>query len=129
MSVEDLVENCVAAWDRCVSQKKLVKNGVHAVRGAFVKSGSSVSLPVWQTEELYSEENILDGPVVKEVKSKAERKLLKPADEGVKEVESEIGNKRSREDDVEKSFEDRRARKLAKQGDAAKVKATKAVKV
>jgi ribosome biogenesis protein UTP30 len=129
MSVDSLVENCVAAWDRCVLQNKLVKNGVDGVRGGFVKSGSSVALPVWQTAELYSQENILDGPVVKEVKSKAQRKLMKPDAEDVKEVEVEGGKKRSREDDVEKSFESRRARKLAKQGEAAKVKATKAVKV
>jgi hypothetical protein len=75
------------------------------------------------TEELYSADDVLGSPVEKKVKSKAERKLLKPKET---EVEVTSGTKRSR-DDVEKSFEEKRARKLAKQ-DKVKVKGMKSVK-
>jgi hypothetical protein len=123
MSVEELVENCIAMWDRCVTQQKLVKKGVHGVRSGMIKSGSSVALPVWLAEELYSDEDVLHGEVVKPVKSKADRKLIKPP--AVKEPEQENEKKRGREDDVEKSFEERRARKLAKQEKASSEKTTK----
>lgn len=126
MEVDELVENCIVMWQRCVEMKKLVKSGVDGVRGGFVKSGSSVALPVWMAEELYSGEDVLEEPVVKEVKSKAERKLIKPV---VKEAKVKRSSKREREDDVEKSFEEKRARKLLKQEKAPKVKGTKSVKV
>lgn len=113
MGVEELVENCNAMWDRCVVQQKLVKKGVNGVRSGMIKSGSSVALPVWLAEELYSAEDVLEGEVVKPIKSKADRKLIKPAP--VKPVEKQKEKKREREDDVEKSFEERRAKKLAKQ--------------
>lgn len=125
MKMEELVANCIAAWERCVTNKKLVKEGVDGLRGCFVKSGSSVALPVWMAEELYSAEDVLEGPVVKQVKSKAERKLVK--DKPVEEVPEE-SKKREREDDVEKSFEERRARKLAKQDKKGKVVGAKAIK-
>src|SRR5204862_3497250 len=107
MEVEQLVENCIALWERCVGQKRLVKTGIDGVRGGFIKSGSSVALPVLMTGELYSAEDILEEqePAEKIVKSKADRKLVNSAVE--KEVDDEVesaGTKRGREDDVEKSF-------------------------
>jgi len=113
MSVEELVENCVAVWERGVEARKLVKQGVKGMRSLFVKSAASVALPVWVTEELYSEEDVLlpgDIPV-KEIKTKAERKLLKQSKSQQEVVEKK---KRTAEDDVETSFEERRSRKLAK---------------
>ena len=127
MDVPALVENCIATWERCVTHKKLVKDGVDGLRGCFVKGGSSVALPVWMAEELYSAEDVLDGPVVKKVKSKADRKLLKEA-HVVEEVDVEENRKRERDDDMEKSFEERRARKLAKQEKKGKVVGAKAIK-
>jgi len=118
MSVQELVENCEAVWERCVTQQKLVKKSVHGLRSGMIKSGSSVALPVWLAEELYSEEDVLqEGETVNPLKSKAERKLLKAASpvEENEMAEEENGKKRVREDDIEKSFEERRARKLAKQ--------------
>ena len=113
MSVEQLVENCVAMWERCVNQQKLVKTGLQDVRSGFIKSGSSVALPVWVNDKFYSEEDVLDGqPAVKEAKSKAERKLVAPS--VIEKEEASVGIKREREDDVEKSYEEKRARKLAK---------------
>jgi ribosome biogenesis protein UTP30 len=125
MSTEQLVENCLATWERCVVQMKLVKDGVKGVRSVFVKSGSSVALPVWMADELYSADDVLEGPVVKVIKTKAERKLVKPV---IVEEPVETTTKRVREDDVEKSFEERRARKLAKGEKTTKVKGTKSVK-
>jgi len=124
MSVLELVENCIAMWDRCVVQRKLVKDGVSGVRSGMVKSGSSVALPVYMTEELYSTaEDVLESgmPVeTKKVKSKAERKLMKQkktaAEEGDEEEGGKGAGKRGREDDdVETAFEEKRARKLARQ--------------
>ena len=117
MEVEQLVDNCIALWERCVGQKRLVKTGIDGVRSGFIKSGSSVALPVWMTGELYTAEDILEEHETEEkiVKSKAERKLVNPVVE--KEIVDEVhsaGTKRGREDDVEKSFEEKRARKLAK---------------
>jgi ribosome biogenesis protein UTP30 len=112
MSVEELVENCIAIWDRCVNQQKLVKTGIQDVRSVFIKSGSSVALPVWMADELYSQEDVLEEPVVKSVKAKTKTKKAKPAN-----VEKPTAAKRNRDtqdDDVEKSFEEKRARKLAK---------------
>jgi ribosomal protein L1 len=121
MEVEQLVENCVALWERCVEQKKLVKTGIHGVRSGFIKSGSSVALPVWMAGELYSAEDILEEePTEKKVKSKAERKLMKPVAERESDEVERTGTKRGREDDVEKSFEEKRARKLAKAGKVKK---------
>lgn len=120
MTVDELCENCIALWDRCVTMKKLVKKGLEGVRSGFIKSSSSVALPVWMTGELYSVEDVLESgsEVVekKEVKSKADRKLIKPAVvSGGKDGDGGSGVKRSRDDDdVEKSFEEKRARKLAK---------------
>jgi hypothetical protein len=127
MEVSSLVDNCIATWERCVTEKKLVKDAVDGVRGCFVKSGSSVALPVWMADQLFSADDVLEGPVVKKVKSKADRKLIKEAP--VEEVDGEEENrKRDREDDVEKSFEERRARKLAKQDKKGKVVGAKAIK-
>ena len=123
MSVHDLVENCLAMWDRCVLQEKLVKDGVRGVRSGMIKTGSSVALPVFLAEELYSAEDVLeDGAQLKtkEIKSKAERKLIKLKDvAGGKDVAGEEEEetsllKRGRDDDVETAFEEKRARKLAR---------------
>lgn len=119
MPVDDLIENCVAMWERCVSQKRLVKGGVDEVRGGYVKSGSSVALPVWIAQGLYTDEDILEGPIVKKVKSKAERKLIKPSVSKETENLQPSGIKRVGEDDIEKSFEERRARKMARQRQGA----------
>jgi ribosome biogenesis protein UTP30 len=132
MTVEELVENCLAMWERCVKQQKLVKKGTHGLRSGMIKSGSSVALPVWLAEELYSEEDVLAAEDVKpkKIKSKAERKLLQstPAKEPEVAKEKDEGKKRAREDDLEKSFEERRARKLAKQEKATGDKTKKVVK-
>ena len=151
MGVEALIENCVALWKRCVVEKKLVQGGSKGVRSGFVKSIGSIALPVWMTDSLFSENNVLTEEEIaskKVKKSKAERKLLAPSVEE-KEVEDEIkgSGKRGRDeeeenddDDVEKSFEKKRARKLAKQETSKspkegkgvkpiKVKVSKAVKV
>ena len=122
MEVEQLVENCIALWERCVEQKKLVKTGIDGVRSGFIKSGSSVALPVWMAGELYSAEDILEKeePAEKKVKSKADRKLIKPVVEKESDETENAGMKRGREDDVEKSFEEKRARKLAKAGKVKK---------
>ena len=120
MSVEELVENCVAVWNRCVSFKRLVRDGVDGVRAGYVKSGSSVALPVWYASELYANEDILENTVVKKVKSKVDRNLIKPAINKDVEEQRHIGVKRTREDEVEKSFEEKRARRLAKQNESAK---------
>jgi len=81
-------------------------------------------------DELYSPEDVLEGPVVKEVKSKAERRLINHAmgKESVEES-AEKTMKRVREDDVEKSFEERQARKLAKVEKSGKAKEGKGGKV
>jgi ribosome biogenesis protein UTP30 len=130
MTTSKLVDNIFATWERCVLGEKLVKSGVNGVRSVYVKSGSSVALPVWLAEELYSPEDILQGPVVKEVKSKAGRRLINPA-VGKESVEksAEKPTKREREDDVEKSFEERRARKLAKVEKSGEAKEGKGGKV
>jgi hypothetical protein len=110
--------------------EKLVKTGVKGVGSVFVKSGSSVALPVWLAEELYSAEDVLEGPVVKEVKGKAERRLINLAvgKESVEESAEKL-MKMTQEDDVEKSFEVRRARKLAKVEKSGKAKEGKSRKV
>jgi hypothetical protein len=128
MSIEQLCENCIALWERCIDKQKLVKTGIKGVRSGFIKSSSSVALPVWMTGELYSAEDILEEGTVQEkkVKSKAERKLINPmVEEEI--VEQSVGIKRGRSDgdDVEKSFEEKRARKLAKK---EKVKGVESVK-
>jgi len=120
LKVEELVDNCIAAWQRCIVQKKLVKQGVEGTRSAFIKSMESVALPVWTTEELYSAEDVLEESVEdsveepKKIKSKADRKLLKEKAEKEQVPEPLVGTKRIREDDVETAFEERRARKAAK---------------
>ena len=126
MEVDALIENCIATWARCVTNKKLVKDGVDGMRSCFVKSGSSIALPVWMADDLYTEGDVLDGPVVEKIKSKVDRKLLK--EKPVEAAEPEDSRKRDREDDVEKSFEERRARKLTKQDKKVKVAESKAVK-
>ena len=127
MSVDALVENCLAMWERCVVREKLVKDGVRGVRSGMIKSGSSVALPVYMAGELYSAEDVLetgleDVEMGKKVKSKAERKLIKQKKSGADEEEGEEEGtekgvaKRGREDgDVEMAFEEKRARKLARQ--------------
>ena len=119
---------------------RLVKNGVEGTRSCFVKSTGSVALPVWMTDSLYSQDDIL-LPHEKEVprvsKSKAERKLMTSTTVVVEEedkVEGERGMKRGRDDDdeededLEKSFEEKRARKLAKQKKSQESKGVKAIK-
>lgn len=132
MSVGDLVENCIAVWTRCVEGKRLVKDGVQGMRGAFVKSSDSVALPVWAAEELFSAKDVLEDGVeeekkAKRVKSKAERKLLtSTADERSKEVtekEQPVDKKekkRIRVDAMERAFEYKRAKKLEKTKNAIK---------
>jgi len=148
MSVDDLLENCGAVWTRCVEGKRLVKDGVDGMRGAFVKSSASVALPVWAAETLFSAEDVLDDSVVEEkkvkkLKSKAERKLLTSAaaaaaadkapenvgeeehDEPAKELKA--GKKRIRADAMEREFEYKRAKKMAKL-DKSSGEKTKSVK-
>ena len=121
MPVSQLVANCQAMWTRCVVQEKLVKDGVDGVRSGMIKSGSSVALPVYMAEQLYSAGDVLEEGVpqeTKKIKSKAERKLMKHKKDVVGEDEDEgetILGKRGREDDVETAFEEKRARKLARQ--------------
>lgn len=128
MSIEALVENCVAMWDRCVVHEKLVKDGVRGVRSGMIKSGSSVALPVYMAGELYSAEDVLESGMdggaetAKKVKSKAERKLMKQkkstADSEEEEEDGEgkgVAKRGRDEDDVETAFEEKRARKLARQ--------------
>jgi hypothetical protein len=126
MEVDALIDNCIATWTRCVTNKKLVKDGIEGLRSCFIKSGSSVALPVWMADDLHTDGDVLDGPVVKKIKSKVDRKLVK--EKPVEVAEPEENRKRDREDDVEKSFEERRARKLAKQDKKVKVVGLKAVK-
>ena len=138
MSVDDLLENCAAVWTRCVEGKRLVKDGVDGMRGAFVKSFASVALPVWAAEHLFSaadvlEDSVLEGTKAKKLKSKADRKLLTSAaaaaaaaaadkaPENVREEEEDepakepkAGKKRMRADAMERAFEYKRAKKMAK---------------
>jgi len=150
MSVDALLENCVAVWTRCVEGKRLVKDGVEGMRGAFVKSSSSVALPVWAAEKLFSagdvlEDSVLDEKKAKKLKSKAERKLLTSAaaaadksPENVSEAEEDelakelkVGKKRVRADAMERAFEYKRAKKMAKldKSSGEKTKTVKAGKV
>jgi hypothetical protein len=127
MSVSDLIENCVGMWERCVVQEKLVKGGVQGVRSGMIKTGFSVALPVYMTEELYSTpDDVLESGMsveTKKVKSKAERKLIKQKKAAAEEGEEGEGKgvgKRGRDDDdddvdVETAFEEKRAWKLARQ--------------
>lgn len=123
MSVAELAENVLAVWERCVEGKRLTKEGVEGMRSAFVKSSNSVALPVWAADELFSERDVLEEALAekpKKVKSKAERKLLAAAEEGEEEekeegeVDEKKGKKRVRADAMERAFEYKRAKKLAK---------------
>jgi hypothetical protein len=136
MSVDQLAANVAAVWERCVEGKRLTKEGVDGMRSAFVKSSNSVALPVWAAEELFSEQDVLEEGVVekpKKVKSKAERKLLATVEKDEEdekeegEVEEKKGKKRIRTDAMERAFEYKRAKKLAKlESSAEKPKAIEA---
>jgi ribosome biogenesis protein UTP30 len=122
MSVDELAENVLAVWERCVEGKRLTNEGVDGMRTAFVKSSNSVALPVWAADELFSEKDVLEEGVVEKpkAKSKAERKLLAAPEEGEEEekeeggIDEKKGKKRVRADGMERAFEYKRAKKLAK---------------